>query len=207
MPVDYDRDAALPLRVPPELRARLDAVRALAPAWAPLSRNGAGVAAIMLGLDHLEALLRTDPTAAARLLAGEAIATSSTPSTLAAPRADAGALPPRAAPRRAAAPAASAPDAATPAPRPPRPKATEHVEGDDAALRARLVGLLATEPDKHPRDKVWNMARIARAIGADNKSLAAFRDALPGLGPQPRGRLRALLDAIAAGTATPPPPK
>lgn len=214
MPVDYDPETALPLRVSRAVRERLDALRALAPAWAPLSRNGAGVAAVMLGLEHLEAAMRADPTAAARLLAGETIATSSTPSTTTPPTgADAGALPPRDAPRREATPAASAPDTATPAPRPARaarparvaaPKATEHVEGDDAALRARLVALLATEPDKHPRDKVWNLRRIGRAIGADNKSLAAFRDGKPGLGPQPRGRLRALLDAIDAGTATPP---
>lgn len=188
MPVDYDRDAALPLRVPPELRARLDAVRALAPAWAPLSRNGAGVAAIMLGLDLLEQAMRADPTAAARLLAGEPLTTSSTPSTTA--------------------PAPAAPRESAPAPRPARPPrpptATEHVEGDDAALRARFVALLAVDPDKHPRDKVWNLRRIGRAIGADNKSLAAFRDGKPGLGPQPRGRLRELLDAIDAGTATPP---
>jgi len=187
MPVDYDRDTALPLRVPPELRARLDAVRALAPAWAPLSRNGAGVAALMLGLDHLEAMLRADPTAAARLLAGETIATSAAPSTT---------------PREAA--PAPAPRPPRPTRAPPPPMATEHVEGDDAALRARLVALLASEPDKYARDKVWNMARIARAARCDNKSLAAFRDGKPGLGSQPRARLRALLDGIDAGTVAPP---
>jgi len=200
MPVDYDRDAALPLRVPPELRARLDAVRSLAPAWAPLSRNGAGVAAILLGLDALETALRADPTAAARMLAGETITTSRAPA------------------RPAAAPATARPEVDgtppieprdTPRDRVPPPSrkaraTTEHVEGDDAALRARLAALLAMEPDKHPRDRAWNMARIARAIDADGKSLAAFRDAKPGLGPTYRRALAALLDGIDAGTATPP---
>ena len=81
MTVKYDPETALPLRVSRAVRERLDALRALAPAWAPLSRNGAGVAAVMLGLEHLEAAMRADPTAAARLLAGETIATSSTPSS------------------------------------------------------------------------------------------------------------------------------
>ena len=69
MTVKYDPETALPLRVSRAVRERLDAVRALAPTWAALSRNGAGHAAVLMGLDHLEAALRADPTAAARLLA------------------------------------------------------------------------------------------------------------------------------------------
>lgn len=200
MPVDYDRDAALPLRVPPELRARIDAVRALAPAWAPLSRNGAGVAAILLGLDALERSLRADPTAAARLLAGETITTSSTPARPAAA--------PATAPVEANAPTIEPRDTLRDRVPPPSRKAratTERVEApDDVELRRRLVALLAMEPDKHARERTWNMARIARAIDAPNKSLASFRDAEPGMGPVFRARLRTLLDGIDAGTATPP---
>ncbi len=261
MPVDYDRDTSLPLRVPPEVRARLDAVRSLAPAWAPLSRNGAAVAALMLGLDALETALRADPTAAARLLAGETITTSPTPARPAAAPAtarpevdaptvrdllatvlqrdegattrgwtvdalarearvtpsavallrDAGTMEPGGLARlwsalRSNPPTIEPRDTSRDRVPPPSRKArapSVHVEGDDAALRARLAALLAMEPDKHPRDRAWNLRRIGRAIGADNKSLAAFRDAKPGLGPTYRRALAALLDEIDAGTVTP----
>jgi len=70
MPSKYDRNATLPLRVPPELRARLDAVRALIPAPLALPRNSVAVAALARGLDTLAAELASDPTAVHRALAG-----------------------------------------------------------------------------------------------------------------------------------------
>lgn len=70
MPSKYDREAVLPLRVPRELRARLDAVRALVPAPLTLPRNSVAVAALARGLDALAAELARDPTAVHRALAG-----------------------------------------------------------------------------------------------------------------------------------------
>ena len=70
MPSKYDREATLPLRVPRELRARLDAVRALVPAPLTLPRNSVAVAALARGLDALAAELARDPTAVHRALAG-----------------------------------------------------------------------------------------------------------------------------------------
>ena len=70
MPSKYDREAVLPLRVPRELRARLDAVRALIPAPLALPRNSVAVAALARGLDTLAAELASDPTAVHRALAG-----------------------------------------------------------------------------------------------------------------------------------------
>lgn len=84
MPSKYNRDATLPLRVPPELRARLDAVRALAPELLRLPRNSVAVAALARGLDTLAAELASDPTAVHRALAGSTstgAAAASTPST------------------------------------------------------------------------------------------------------------------------------
>jgi hypothetical protein len=84
MPSKYDREAVLPLRVPRELRARLDAVRALAPELLRLPRNSVAIGALARGLDTLAAELASDPTAVHRALAGStstAPARASTPST------------------------------------------------------------------------------------------------------------------------------
>ena len=84
MPSKYDREAVLPLRVPRELRARLDAVRALAPDLLRLPRNSVAVAALARGLDTLAAELASDPAAVHRALAGSTstgAARASTPST------------------------------------------------------------------------------------------------------------------------------
>lgn len=70
MPSKYDREGSLPLRVPRDLRARLDAVRALIPAALALPRNSVAVAALARGLDTLAAELARDPTAVHRALAG-----------------------------------------------------------------------------------------------------------------------------------------
>lgn len=73
MPAKYNRDAALPLRVPPVVREALDKVRKLAPARVPVTRNAAGVAALILGTAVLERALRSDPNAVSRVLAGEKV--------------------------------------------------------------------------------------------------------------------------------------
>lgn len=76
MPAKYNRDAALPLRVPPVVREALDKVRKLAPARVPVTRNAAGVAALILGTAALERALRADPNAVSRVLAGEKVQTA-----------------------------------------------------------------------------------------------------------------------------------
>lgn len=127
MPSKYDPGKALPLRVPPELRERLDAVTALVPERLRLPRNSVAVAALARGLEQLAAELARDPMAAHRALAGEP------PAPAAAPRVAAAAPPP----------STGAADVA-PAPRPPpsaaaplRPRPPQEQPADGAELRER----------------------------------------------------------------------
>ena len=69
MPSKYDRAGALPLRVPPELRAAVDALVAELPRGLPLNRNAVSVAALSVGLDALRAQLAADPFAVHRAYA------------------------------------------------------------------------------------------------------------------------------------------
>ncbi len=72
MPSKYDRETALPLRVPAELRAELDALVDQVPAALRLPRNSIAVAALTRGLVQLRAELARDPMAVHRALVGEA---------------------------------------------------------------------------------------------------------------------------------------
>ena len=72
MPSKYDRDTALPLRVPAELRAELDELVDQVPAALRLPRNSVAVAALTRGLVQLRAELARDPLAVHKALAGDA---------------------------------------------------------------------------------------------------------------------------------------
>lgn len=72
MPSKYDRETALPLRVPAELRAELDALVDQVPAALRLPRNSIAVAALTRGLVQLRAELARDPLAIHRGLVGGA---------------------------------------------------------------------------------------------------------------------------------------
>lgn len=71
MPSTYDPNAALPLRVPPDVRARLDALTARLPPASKAPRNTVAVAALVRGLEVLERALDHDPFAVQRAFAGE----------------------------------------------------------------------------------------------------------------------------------------
>ena len=79
MPAKYDPTRALPLRVPADLRARLDAVASLVPAPLRLPRNTVAVVALARGLEALAAELERDVMAVHRAVAGDAVAAPAAP--------------------------------------------------------------------------------------------------------------------------------
>lgn len=87
MPAKYDRTRALPLQVPPTLRAELDALVASAPAALRLNRTMVAVEALRRGLAVLRVDLARDPLAVHRGLVSETTepAATVTPSTTSAP--------------------------------------------------------------------------------------------------------------------------
>lgn len=88
MPAKYDPTKALPLRVPAELRARLDAVASMVPAPLRLPRNTVAVVALARGLEAIAAELSRDVMAVHRAVAGDVVAApaAAPPSTEHAPR-------------------------------------------------------------------------------------------------------------------------
>lgn len=80
MPSRYDPASALPLRVPPALRAALDALAARLPEPLELPRNAVAVAALARGVALLGQELERDPLAVHRALAGQEPAPAPTPS-------------------------------------------------------------------------------------------------------------------------------
>lgn len=71
MPSRYDPASALPLRVPPALRAALDALAARLPEPLELPRNAVAAAALARGVAMLGQELERDPLAVHRALAGQ----------------------------------------------------------------------------------------------------------------------------------------
>ena len=69
VPSKYTRNTALPLRVPAELRADVDALVAALPRGLSLPRNAVAVAALLRGVAELRAALVADPFAVHRALA------------------------------------------------------------------------------------------------------------------------------------------
>lgn len=78
MPAKYDPAKALPLRVPPDVRKRLDALVDQVPPALRLPRNSVALAALVRGLEQLGTELARDPMAVHRALAGEGASPPST---------------------------------------------------------------------------------------------------------------------------------
>lgn len=208
VPSKYTRNTALPLRVPPELRADVDALVAALPRGLVLSRNTVAVAALRRGVDALRAELGADPFAVHRALAaveGEhqvqgVLPSTSTPAAGApiargsggtsAPGVAPGAsrAPERARPRVEGDPAArSTPRAAPPStPRRGTATATGAPEPPDAPTPDAVRELLATVLDRDravkPGSRGWTVKALAAALGCDRKALQMFRADGSGMG-------------------------
>ncbi len=212
MPSKYDRAGALPLRVPPELRAAVDALVAELPRGLPLNRNAVAVAALHTGLDALRAQLAADPFAVHRVYAaaveGEhqaqgVLPLSSTPARAPIARGIGGTSAPGVAPDASRDRDEGAPDrpAARSRPRaarakpprkapsaPRRAPATEpqQPEAPDAPAPDVVRELLSTVLDRDRTvpsgAKGWTVKALAAALGVDRKALQAFRADGSGMG-------------------------
>lgn len=192
-PAKYDPAKALPLRVPSELRARLDAVTGSLPLALRLPRNTVAVLALARGLEELGAELHRDPMALHRALAGVGSAPEGTEHAPRAPGAPSGDAPAVLEQRtsttteRAPSSHASRPPASTPAPSTPRRAAPagDAASLDSEALRERWqrsgLGVTAFARSHGIQRSVvreWlngaetrpkTLARIAAALDAEGK--------------------------------------
>ena len=198
MPSAYDPNTALPLKVPAELRARLDAVTARLPATLKLPRNSVAVAALVVGLDALSRDLAGDAMAVHRVLAGDALpgtpppASTPTPAraaldgdTVRGTRDTVGARAPRTAPR---------PSRATRPKRPRAPTPTAARDGgaletpdapdapDAATVRELLTTVLQLGASTAPGGRGWTVKGLAAAVGCDRRAVQVFRDRGEGMG-------------------------
>lgn len=184
---------ALPLRVPPELRERLDALTLKVPAGLALPRNSVAIAALLVGIDTLSKALDAEPVAVHRALAEVSANAPRVPSRGAGPRrGDGGARAPRAAPDAPGPTPERAP--ARPAAR-PRPRAAAApssartipaAEPADAPTADAVRDLLATVLDRDRSApsgaKGWTVKALAGAVGCDRRAVQAFRDRGEGMG-------------------------
>lgn len=230
MPSKYDRAGVLPLRVPPELRAEVDALAASLPRGLPLARNAVAVAALRAGLDALRVQLAADPFAVHRVYAaaveGEPQVQGVTPSTstpaAGAPiaRGNGGASAPRTAPEPSRGGDEGAPDrpAARSRPRAAAPSrrrqqlatrgaplpSTGTPEPPDApapdVVRELLSTVLDRDRDTPKGSRGWTVKALAAALGCDRRAVQAFRADGSGMGRPLQLRLWSTLRSD-------PPPK